>query len=87
MITTKVARIPLKVPMMLAPPANGSLSPCVAVTHVHVAGMSDDVVCMVDSSDDVVCVVDSSDDVVCVVDSEVTKTPTNVKSDYKPRHV
>ena len=44
MITTKVARIPLKVPMMLAQPANGSLTPCVAVTHVHVAGMSDDAV-------------------------------------------
>ena len=49
MIITKVARIPLKVPMMLAQLADGSMYPCVAVTHVHVDGMSDDVVCVVES--------------------------------------
>ena len=49
MIITKVARIPLKIPMMLAQPANGSLAPCVPVTHKHVEGSSDDDVYVVES--------------------------------------
>ena len=47
MKSTMVARIPLKVPMMLAQLANGSLSPCVAVTGID--DTSDGVVCMEDS--------------------------------------
>ena len=46
-IITKVARILLKVPMMLAQLADGSFSPCVAVTDID--GTSDGVVSMVDS--------------------------------------
>ena len=46
MIITKVARIPLKVPMMLAQSAGDSLHSCVEVTHTHVDGISDDVVGM-----------------------------------------
>ena len=49
MIITEVARIPLKVPMMLAQSANGSLSPCVAVTRTDVEGLSDGVVYVVES--------------------------------------
>ena len=47
MIITKIARIPLKVPMMLAQPADGSLSPCVAITDID--GISDDVIGLVES--------------------------------------
>ena len=46
---TNIARIPLKVPMMLALSTNGSLFLCVVVTHVDVDGMSDDVVYVVES--------------------------------------
>ena len=49
MITTKVARIPLKVSMMLALSASGSFAPCVAVTHKHVEGSSDDVMYVLES--------------------------------------
>ena len=49
LITTEVARIPLKVPMMLAQSPNVSLSHCVAVTHTDVEGISDGVVYVVES--------------------------------------
>ena len=37
MIMTKMARIPLKIPMMLPYLADGSVSPCVVVTAMEVA--------------------------------------------------
>ena len=49
MIITDVARMPLKVPMMVALFASGSISPCVAVTHKDVDGRSDSVVYVVES--------------------------------------
>ena len=49
MIITKVARIPLKIPMMLALSANGSLFPCVAVTDIDVEDLLDSVVYVVES--------------------------------------
>ena len=42
MTITKIARIPLKVPMMLPQPAAGSVSPC--VVFAHTAGVAGDVV-------------------------------------------
>ena len=79
MIITKVARIPLKVPMMLAQPAaDGSSSPCVAASDTD--GVSDDVVFVVDSE----VTTDTngvSDDVVFVVDSEVTTDTDGVSND------
>ena len=47
MIITKVERTPLKVPMMMAQPTDGSMPPCVAVTDID--GISHDVVCVVES--------------------------------------
>ena len=43
LITAKTARIPLKMPMMLPQPVDGSVSPCVVI-----GGVSGDVVSMVE---------------------------------------
>ena len=48
MIMARVARILLKVPIMMEQPdADGSISPCVAVTHFD--GTSVDVICVMES--------------------------------------